>query len=47
MPREALTASSFLRTSPHLLNLVPHKYLASYLGIDAATFPKLLGSVRI
>jgi CRP-like cAMP-binding protein len=38
---------SFLQRSPHLLNLVPHKYLASYLGIDAATFSKLLGSVRI
>jgi CRP-like cAMP-binding protein len=37
----------FLQRSPHLLNLVPHKYLASYLGIDAATFSKLLGSVRI
>jgi CRP-like cAMP-binding protein len=33
--------------SPHLLNLVPHKYLASYLGLDAATFSKLLGTVRI
>jgi CRP-like cAMP-binding protein len=38
---------SFLTRSPHLLNLVPHKYLASYLGIDAATFSKLLGTVRI
>jgi CRP-like cAMP-binding protein len=37
----------FLQRSPHLLNLVPHKYLASYLGIDAATFSKLLGSIRI
>ena len=36
-----------LRRSPHVLNLIPHKYLASYLGIDASTFSKLLGSVRI
>lgn len=36
-----------LRRSPHLLNLIPHKYLASYLGIDATTFSKLLGKVRI
>jgi CRP-like cAMP-binding protein len=36
-----------LTRSPHVLNLIPHKYLASYLGIDAATFSKLLGSVRI
>jgi CRP-like cAMP-binding protein len=38
---------TLLRRSPHLLNLVPHKYLASYLGIDATTFSKLLGSVRL
>lgn len=36
-----------LTRSPHVLNLIPHKYLASYLGIDAATFSKLLGSVRL
>ncbi|RYZ21410.1 MAG: Crp/Fnr family transcriptional regulator [Chitinophagaceae bacterium] len=38
---------TFLHRSPHLLNLIPHKYLASYLGLDAATFSKLLGSVRL
>lgn len=36
-----------LQRSPHVLQLIPHKYLASYLGIDPATFSKLLGSVRI
>lgn len=36
-----------LKRSPHVLNLIPHKYLASYLGIDASTFSKLLRSVRI
>ncbi len=36
-----------LRRSPHVLQMIPHKYLASYLGINAATFSKLLGSVRI
>jgi CRP-like cAMP-binding protein len=36
-----------LKRSPHVLNLIPHKYLASYLGIDASTFSKLLGTVRI
>jgi CRP-like cAMP-binding protein len=35
------------RRSPHLLNLVPHKYLASYLGIDATNFSKLLATVKI
>lgn len=38
---------TLLHRSPHLLQLIPHKYLASYLGIDPATFSKLLGSVRI
>src|SRR5690606_23594632 len=33
--------------SPHLLQMIPHKYLASYLGIDASTFSKLIGSVKI
>lgn len=36
-----------LTRSPHVLNLIPHKYLASYLGIDATTFSRLLGTVRI
>jgi CRP-like cAMP-binding protein len=36
-----------LARSPQVLNLIPHKYLASYLGIDATTFSKLLGTVRI
>jgi CRP-like cAMP-binding protein len=36
-----------LKRSPHVLQLIPHKYLASYLGIDATTFSKLLGSVRL
>jgi len=39
--------TTFLQRSPHLLNMVPHKYLASYLAIDASTFSKLLSSVRI
>ena len=38
---------SLLKRSPHLLQIIPHKYLASYLGIDPATFSKLLSSVRI
>ena len=36
-----------LKRSPHVLQLIPHKYLASYLAIDASTFSKLLGSVKI
>jgi CRP-like cAMP-binding protein len=38
---------ALLNRSPHVLQLIPHKYLASYLGIDATTFSKLLGSVRL
>lgn len=38
---------TLLKRSPHVLQLIPHKYLASYLGIDATTFSKLLGSVRL
>jgi CRP-like cAMP-binding protein len=38
---------ALLKRSPHILNLVPHKYIASYLGMDPTNFSKLLGSVRI
>jgi CRP-like cAMP-binding protein len=36
-----------LKRSPHVLQLIPHKYLASYLGLDPTTFSKLLGSVKL
>lgn len=36
-----------LQRSPHILQLVPQKYLASYLGMDATNFSKLMNSVRI
>lgn len=35
-----------LTRSPHILQLVPHKYLANYLGMDATNFSKLLNQVR-
>lgn len=35
----------FARRSPHLFQLVPHKYLASYLHIDPTNFSKLYNSV--
>jgi hypothetical protein len=38
---------TLLKRSPHVLQIIPHKYLASYLGIDATTFSKLMGTVRI
>lgn len=37
---------SFCQRSPHLLQLVPHKYIASYLGIDRTNFSKLFNSVK-
>lgn len=36
-----------LQRSPHILQLVPHKYLANYLGIDATNFSKLVNKVKI
>jgi hypothetical protein len=36
---------SLLKRSPHILQLVPHKYLASYLGIDATNFSKLINKI--
>jgi CRP-like cAMP-binding protein len=38
---------TLLKRSPHILHLVPHKYLASYLGIDPTNFSKLLATVKI
>ncbi len=39
--------TTLLNRSPHILHLIPHKYLASYLGLDATTFSKLLATVRL
>ena len=36
-----------LRRSPHILQLVPHKYLANYLGIDATNFSKFINRMKI
>lgn len=38
---------SFCKRSGHLLQLVPHKYIASYLNIDPTNFSKLYNSVKI
>lgn len=37
---------AFCRKSPQLLHLVPHKYIASYLGIDPTNFSKLFNQVK-
>jgi CRP-like cAMP-binding protein len=39
--------TAFVKRSPALLNLIPHKDLASYLGINATNFSKLLARVKI
>ncbi|MCR6722004.1 MAG: Crp/Fnr family transcriptional regulator [Chitinophagaceae bacterium] len=36
-----------LKRSPHVLQIIPHKYLANYLGLDPTTFSKLMSTVRI
>ncbi|GAB3920918.1 Crp/Fnr family transcriptional regulator [Larkinella terrae] len=36
-----------LTRSPHVLQLIPHKYLASYLALDPTTFSKLLATVKL
>lgn len=37
---------TFCQRSPHLLQLVPHKYIASYLRIDPTNFSKLFNSIK-
>ncbi len=37
----------FMQRSPHMLQLVPHKYLADYLGIDSTNFSKLINRIKI
>lgn len=37
----------FAARSPQLFQLVPHKYIASYLGIDPTNFSKLFNSIKI
>lgn len=37
---------TFCQRSLHLLQLVPHKYIASYLGIDPTNFSKLFNTVK-
>jgi len=38
---------AFMKRSPHLLDMVAQKDLASYLRIDATNFSKLMNSVRL
>lgn len=36
-----------LERSPHILQLVPQKYLAGYLGMDPTNFSKLINRIRL
>ena len=38
--------SIFLDRSAHLLNIIPHKHLASYLRIDPTNFSKMINKVK-
>ena len=38
---------ALLNRSPQVLQLIPHKYLANYLGIDPTNFSKLINNVRV
>ncbi|GAB2564172.1 Crp/Fnr family transcriptional regulator [Spirosoma aerophilum] len=35
-----------LQRSAHILQLVPHKYLANYIGVDPTNFSKLINSIK-
>jgi CRP-like cAMP-binding protein len=38
---------SLMERSPHILHLVPHKYIANYIGIDSSNFSKLINRIKI
>ncbi|RYZ98111.1 MAG: Crp/Fnr family transcriptional regulator [Sphingobacteriaceae bacterium] len=33
--------------SPHIFNLIPDKYIASYIGVDPATLSKMMNSIKL
>jgi CRP-like cAMP-binding protein len=37
---------TLLQRSPHILQLVPHKYLANYIGVDPTNFSKFINSIK-
>ncbi len=38
---------AFFQRSHHLFQLIPHKYIASYLAIDPTNFSKLFNSIKM
>ena len=39
--------NTFVKRSAHLLNVIPHKDIASYLGMDPTNFSKLYNSTKL
>lgn len=37
---------TLLHRSPHILQRVPHKYLANYIGVDPTNFSKFINSIK-
>jgi len=35
-----------LKRSPHILEKIPHKYLANYIGVDPTNFSKMINSIK-
>jgi CRP-like cAMP-binding protein len=42
----AIRFSRLLQRSPHMLQVVPHKYLANYIGVDPTNFSKLINTIK-
>jgi CRP-like cAMP-binding protein len=38
---------SLMKRSKHILHVVPHKYLANYIGVDVSSFSKMVNSIEI
>ncbi len=39
--------SSLFARSPHLFNLIPHKYIASYIGVEKTTLSKMMNNIKL
>jgi CRP-like cAMP-binding protein len=38
--------TKLLQRSPHILQVVPHKYLANYIGVDPTNFSKFINTIK-
>lgn len=38
---------TLLHRSPHMLQVVPHKYLANYIGVDPTNFSKFVNGIKL